>query len=142
MLKSLSRPANKTAKGKILNFDKKQIFPRCPVTVLRSLNCKDGDFHVMWITLLRTLTGHPVFSCKNCLYKIFLILREPISTTNNWHTSVNIVWKCWRLAFWEIFKTKSNFHPLLENLIESMIFPKAHFWRAQMKLNRTVCKMP
>ena len=32
----------------------------CPVRVLGSLNWKDGDLYVMWITLLRTLTGHPV----------------------------------------------------------------------------------
>ena len=50
----------------------------CPVTVLRSLNCKDGDLHVMWITLLRTVTGHPVieYICKlcMCLYLLNLYL--------------------------------------------------------------------
>ena len=34
----------------------------CPVRVLRSLNCKDGRLDVMWITLLRTLTSHPVYT--------------------------------------------------------------------------------
>ena len=33
----------------------------CPVTILRSLNCKDGDIHAMWFALLKTPTEHLVY---------------------------------------------------------------------------------
>ena len=32
-----------------------------PVTVLRFLHCEDSDSHNVWITILRTVMGHPIY---------------------------------------------------------------------------------
>ena len=57
------------------------IYTGCRVRVLRSLNCNDGDFHVMWIILLRT-DGTPCIYILLCTLHIvsnFLALSETVS---------------------------------------------------------------
>ena len=51
----------------------------CPVTVLRFMNCEDSDSHVVWITILRTVTGHPIYDPNNTqdqkiLSSIFILI--------------------------------------------------------------------
>ena len=44
-----------------------------PITPLRFLSCEDGDSQIVWITILRTVTGHPVYVF---LFNIYIIPKD------------------------------------------------------------------